>query len=108
MDAPTRFDDLVEEFLAESNDDLIGLWEIVRKVAQRVPANGSLMEETLAVVRELLAQGLAVGDPPYSGVGYRPWPDQNPDSVVERIRSEWLALGRDPNIPDMAWFGRTH
>jgi hypothetical protein len=56
------------------------------------------------VVRELLAHGLLAGDPPYSKDGYTAWQDQRLDAVIDRIRAEWIALGRTPNIPDIVWF----
>lgn len=105
MDASTLRDDLAGQFFAEAKDDLVGLWEIVREVEQRSRPDGDVREEARAVVRELLARGLQAGDPPYSAEGYQPWADQAPEHVIERIRREWLALGRTPNIPDIVWFG---
>ena len=108
MDSSVVLDDLVGQFLAEAKGDLIGLWEIAREVRQRTSSDDAAREEALAVVRELLARGLLVGDPPYAAAGYRPWTDQDPDRAIARIRTEWLALGRMPNLPDIAWFGRRH
>jgi hypothetical protein len=105
MDAVTVPEGLIRRFLVEAQDDQVGLWEIVREVEQRTGLGASAMAETLAVVRELLSRGLQAGDPPYSAGGYRAWADQRPDAVTERIRREWIALGRTPNIPDIAWFG---
>lgn len=62
------------------------------------------MEDALSVARTLLSRGLRAGDPPYSAGGFRPWDDQNPDIVIQRIRSEWILLGRKPDIPDIVWF----
>jgi hypothetical protein len=98
---------MVNEFFTEAEDDLVGLWEIVSEVEERTgAAEQVLREQTLEVVRELLVHGLVAGNPPYSVHGYRPWTDQRPDAVIDRIRSEWIALGRIPNIPDIAWFAR--
>lgn len=105
MDVVTVPEGLIGRFLAEAQDDQVGLWEIVREVEQRSASGASALEETLAVVRELLSHGLQAGDPPYSTDGYRAWADQRPDAVIERIRREWAALGRAPNIPDIVWFG---
>jgi hypothetical protein len=106
MNVVTFSKDLIERFLAEASDDEVGLWEIAREVERRTGPSPAAMEETLAIVRELLSRGLQAGDPPYSAGGYRAWPNQQPDAVIERIRREWTALGRTPNIPDIAWFGR--
>lgn len=108
MDSSVVLDDLVGQFLAEAKDDLIGLWEIAREVRQRAGSGDDAREEALAVVRQLLSRGLLVEDPPYAAAGYRPWTDQDPDRAIARIRKEWLALGRMPDIPDIAWFGRKH
>jgi len=106
MDSRVAPADLAAQFLAEAQDDLVGLWEIARDVGERAGSAEDTREETLALVRELLARGLVAGDPPYAAGGYRPWTDQDPDQAVARIRREWLALGRMPDIPDIAWFGR--
>jgi len=105
MDVVTVPEGVIGRLLAEAQDDEVGLWEIVREVEARTGPSASTMEETLAVVRELLSHGLQAGDPPYSAGGYRAWADQAPDAVIDRIRREWVALGRTPNIPDIAWFG---
>jgi len=105
MDAVTVPESLISRFLVEAQDDQIGLWEIVREVPQQTGPGEAAMDETLAVIRELLARGLQAGDPPYSTDGYRAWADQQPDRVIERIRRDWMVLGRTPNIPDIVWFG---
>jgi hypothetical protein len=95
----------VERFLAEAEYDEVGLWQIAKAVEGRLGINDDAREATLSIVRELLSLGMQAGDPPYSAHGYRPWPDQDPDAVIDRIRREWVALGRTPTIPDIAWFG---
>jgi hypothetical protein len=105
MDASTLPERLVEQFCAEARSDLVGLWEIMQKVEQETGPGELARQQTLAVVSALLARGLRAGDPPYSAGGYRPWANQEPAAVIERIRREWQALGRPPNIPDIAWFG---
>lgn len=97
---------MVDEFVAESRDDLVGLWQVVRRIEERSSDPTSLRERTLRVVRTLLEHGLLAGNPPYSLGGFQVWTDQRPDAVVSRIRKEWLELGRTPNIPDIVWFSR--
>ena len=106
MDATILRDERVERYMAEAKEDLVGLWEIARDARERAAADGNVMDDALAIVRELLARGLMAGDPPYSAGGYHAWADQEPDRVVARIRREWQALGRIPDIPDIAWFAR--
>jgi len=97
---------LVEEFHAESGSDLVGLWEIAKEVEELVGTGETVKEQSLMIVRDLLAKGLIAGDPPYSPGGYKAWDDQAPGNVLDRIRVEWLGLGHTPNIPDIVWFGR--
>jgi hypothetical protein len=106
MDAITlaEAERLAEQFSAEAREDLIGLWEIAKEVEERTGPGEVAREQTLELVRELLRRGLRAGEPPYSSGGFRPWPKQEPDAVIDRIRREWLALGRTPNIPDIVWF----
>jgi len=106
MDAitPAETERLADLFYAEAREDLVGLWEIVKEVEERTGPGEDAPERALELVRALLRRGLRAGDSPYSAGGYRPWPNQEPDAVIDRIRREWLALGRTPNIPDIAWF----
>ena len=97
---------MVDEFVAEARDDIVGLWKIVKELENMGADPAALREQTLAVVRSLLARGPLTGDPPYSANGFQVWADQKPDGVISRIRREWLALGRVPNIPDIVWFSR--
>ena len=104
---PSVMVSLTNEFLKEAEDDVVGLWEIVKVLEDRHGVEDeALLEQSLEVVQELLANGFLAGDPPYSAGGYRPWADQRPDAVFDRIRSEWIALGHTPNIPDIVWFSR--
>lgn len=90
-----------------ARDDWVGLWVILSWVREKLPLESpaSLKNVTLAVVRELLAMGLRAGDSPYSPGGFTVWPEQEEDSVIRRIDTEWTALGRDPNIGDIVAFG---
>ncbi len=95
---------LTDEFVAEARNDLVGLWEIAREFESSTADAEAVRDQTMDLVRTLLAGGLIAGDSPYSAQGFRPWRNQVPDAVIDRIRSEWIALGRPPNIPDIVWF----
>jgi hypothetical protein len=97
---------LVDAFYSESGVDLVGLWQIAKVVEEAVGVGAVAREQSLLIVRALLEKGLCAGDPPYRAGGYEPWQDQTASAVIDRIRSEWVALGRTPNIPDVVWFGR--
>ena len=61
-------------------------------------------EQSLIIVSDLLIKGMRAGNSPYNSDGYEPWSNQDRDVVLDRIRSEWIALGHVPGIPDVAWF----
>lgn len=95
----------VAEFHTDSEEDIVGLFAVAKEVHELLEDEGSAMEQTLRVVEAMLNSGMIAGDSPYSPQGYTPWPNQTPEIVLNRIRSEWLALQRMPDIPDIAWFG---
>lgn len=96
---------LVKEFHTEISEDIVGLFSIVQEIGELCTDHDVVREETLVVVKALLADGMVAGDPPYYPDGHKPWPDQDPLKVINRIRSEWLQLGHTPDIPDIVWFG---
>jgi hypothetical protein len=106
MDDPTQalIMRVVEEIVLEAKADWVGLWQIIGQFEPLFLDEATLRERTLDVVRVLLDRGFIAGDPIYSAHGFRPWPDQRPEAIIERIRSEWLALGRIPNIGDIVYF----
>jgi hypothetical protein len=92
----------LRSWLYEASHDVIGLWNLSRAARQDFGARTpeEVKSLVLGFARELLASGVQainVGDG-------RPWPDQHPDSVIERISREWDALGHEPNVPDIVWF----
>ncbi len=96
---------LIDEFYSESSEGIVGLFAIAQAVEDLIPNADAAREQTLQIVDGLLSKGMAAGDSPYSAGGYQPWPNQNRTTVMHRIRSEWMDLGRSPSIPDIAWFG---
>jgi hypothetical protein len=89
----------------EAGQDVVGLWELCRAARDDWGTKTAEESKTLVLgfVHELLANGIKainIGDG-------RPWLDQRPDSVIERISREWDALGREPNVPDIVWFKKT-
>jgi hypothetical protein len=95
---------VVEEIALEAKDDWVGLWQIIGQFERFSLDEAMLRERTLDVVRALLDRGFIAGDSIYYTHPFRPWPDQRPEAIIERIRSEWLALGRIPNIGDIVYF----
>ena len=95
-------DKYIQGWAEEASRDVIGLWNLClaarRDFGAKTPAEIKTL--SLSFVRELLAKGvhaINIGDG-------RPWPDQRPESVIERISREWDALGHEPDVPDIVWF----
>ncbi len=101
-DEQQRF--LVDEFSADPEDPE-GLFAIAHAVEHLGVDPDAVREQTLLIVEQLLSKGMAAGNSPYHPGGYQPWPNQDRSAVIDRIRSEWIALGRSPYIPEIAWFG---
>jgi hypothetical protein len=96
---------LIDEFFTESDEDVVGLFAIAQAVEDLIKDKDMAREQALRVVEGLLDRGMLAGQSPYCIDGYQPWPDQDRTTVINRIRSEWLALGRSPTITDIVWFG---
>lgn len=95
----------VVEFYTDSTEDIVGLFAIAKEVGELLGDDESTREQALRVVNALLDKGMLAGNPPYYPGGYEPWTDQGRNAVISRIRTEWIALGRMPDIPDIVWFG---
>jgi hypothetical protein len=104
MDQRT-LDRKMQAWISEATEDVLGLWQLCRSA--RYDGGAKTPEEVktmvLGFVRRLLENGVQAVEIR----DQRPWSDQNPDSVIERISREWDALGREPNVPDIVWFKRS-
>jgi hypothetical protein len=99
-------DEVLESLAEECHTDHVGLWEIVDAVRLDLGATNAFEVQTLTLrlVRSLLSErGMLVGHPAPDGRHFVPW-DLPPDQAVSRIENEWSALGREPNIGEVAWF----
>lgn len=98
--------EILDSLVEECQEDHVGLWRIVNAV--RFDLGSTDPEQTralsLRLVRNLLQErGVQVGWPDPDGRHFLPW-DVPPDQAIHRIENEWVALGRDPNIGELAWF----
>ncbi len=97
--------EIIGWYVAEAERDYTGLWEVIIDAAraddidQRLP----LIEKTVILVRALLKRGFQAVDLIDHG-GCIAWPDQNPDTVVDRIRRERDALGQGDDFGYICWF----
>lgn len=101
-------DEVLESLIEECDRDHVGLWELINAV--RLDLGSKDPEETralaLQLVRRLLSErGMQVGHPAPDGRRFVSW-GLPPGEAVRRIEQEWAALGREPNIGEVAWFTR--
>ncbi len=99
-------EDVLESLVEECHEDHVGLWEIVNAVRFDLgPVNPvQTRAMTLQLVRSLLHErGMQVGHPAPDGRHFVSW-GLPPEQAVSRIEKEWSALGREPNIGEVAWF----
>jgi hypothetical protein len=99
---------LKKELVADAVEDYTDLSFFTADVEEAfgVSAEPELMLYTTAVVHSLLEDGLVRAGVPTSGGGFEPWGEE-PDAAVERILSEWRALGRRPHLWEIVWFDST-
>ncbi len=101
-----NFKILVDAYKKSAVHDPIGLYEIIGTVEKNYkPKDAQILQElTLEFVNQMLAEGFVVGNLERSKAGYLAWSDQSLPYVISRIMNEWQALGRKPNIGDIAYF----
>ena len=103
-----ELDDITREVLVEGLDDYVGIWEFAWLLRSRHPdiSVDAVREAALDRISRLVEHGLMVPGRLLDEGGFDPWPS-SPADCVERIRVEWGALGRDPEIGDICWLSST-
>jgi hypothetical protein len=99
-------DDVLESLVVECHADHVGLWEVVHSVRFELGATSPSETQalTLRLVERLLHErGMQVGHLAPDGRNFVSW-GVPPDQAVRRIEQEWSALGREPDIGEVAWF----
>jgi len=94
--------------LSFAEDDWLGLWVIANDVEELLGIEDPIenLEVTVALVRDLLKCGLRAGDSPVQnrGAHFTPWPNQDPNVIVDFIRRQWLERAALPSWGDGPWF----
>jgi len=99
-------EDVLDSLEAECHQDHVGLWELIHAAHLDLGAEdpASTRELTLRLARGLICErGVQVGFPAEDGRHFEPW-NLTPEQAIRRIEEEWIALGREPNIGEVAWF----
>jgi hypothetical protein len=97
-------DQIKQDFLAECADDFVGVWSLLRTVNFTIPNLTSIESQgiTLRLLEDLLRAGTIIVLQ-ISNSRLEAW-NSPPASAVKRIKDEWDALGRDPDVGEIAWF----
>jgi len=99
-------DRLKQSLLEELREDHVGLWSIVRDVRYALPkaTDREIKDQVVSLIDKLLSTSLVkAGFPMSDGIGFKPWRLPR-HRIVQRIKTEWDRLGRDPDIGEVAWF----
>lgn len=95
-----NLDAVVKELTAESREDYVGLWQLARNV----PCTFTGIDRTnivITIASEMLSVGsMMLGQ--FQEDQFVPWTGPK-HAQLERLRSELIALGRDPDIGEVAW-----
>ncbi|WP_203337077.1 hypothetical protein [Nocardioides limicola] len=90
----------------ELEDDYVGLWKLPWHIRRALPdaSDDQVRTVAAAVLEALVAGDTALGTlNEYTG-SFEPWVA---GEAVESAMSAWRALGRVPNIGEVAWLART-
>jgi hypothetical protein len=99
-------DEIVDQLLAECDDDHVGLWELVNSVRFDLDIQdpGEIRAATLGLARALLEKpGIDIGFPAADGRHFIPW-NLSREQAMSTIEEQWDRLGRCPDIGEIAWF----
>jgi hypothetical protein len=105
MNNREKIDAFVEECMAESKVDYVGLWQIAQTVREEFgsPSAIEIRNLSLEIVARLYERGLRPGD--YWGGDFAYWPDEGCRVALDRIEREWIVAGADPNLAEpICWF----
>ncbi|HTU16473.1 MAG TPA: hypothetical protein VMG10_00295 [Gemmataceae bacterium] len=96
----------MDSLVEECQEDHVGLWRIVHAVRPDLGSAdpGQTRALALRLVRSLLQErGMEFGFPAPDGRHFLPW-DSTLEQAIHCIEDEWIALGCEPNIGELAWF----
>lgn len=104
------------DFVAEGDDNYIGLWQITGRIARQLNLNEKNM--TLAeaekfwatlsdFVTRMLTNGFRAVDLIRNSSGCIPWPEQEPQQVMAKVKKQWIQYGgKSPDVGFIVWFNK--
>jgi hypothetical protein len=97
-----------ESVLMEAVDDYVGLWSVAwefrEKEGEKEPIE--IRRKTLETIKSLLEEEL-IQPGMFNQAGVFELWNLIPKRALERIESEWDALGREPTLGEIVWFVAT-
>ena len=86
----------------ELNEDYVGLWALPWRIRRAWPSatNDQVQSCAESVLEALLATGATLGTLDEASGTFSPWPQS---TGLRDVMRAWRALGRDPNIGEIAW-----
>jgi hypothetical protein len=108
----SEFKEPLEDFLLEGDEDYIGLWQIANRVSSAfhiddtkftVSDANKLWHGIQEFIVLMLENGFEVVYLAAEGK-CDPWPDQNPEAVIEEIKRLWIKHKGD--IQHSVWFNK--
>jgi hypothetical protein len=112
-----KLDKAFAGFVAEGDEDYIGLWEIMPFISSYLDIDERKM--TLAeaekfwtalshFIARMLNNGFVAVDLAKEG-GYIAWPEQDPKQVMAIIRNKWVEIkGEFPDVGFIVWFNKVN
>ena len=95
------------DILAESEDDYVGLWSVIKDVEEALPDDDetALRNHVLELLHDLLMRHqITAGFPTKTGRRFRSL-NLGPEGILARIRADW-PVGSRPTIGEGLWFSR--
>lgn len=102
-----NLDDVVDDYIKESEVDCVGLWEIAQTAKEEIGATTpeEIRRISLMVVSALYDKGLRPGD--YFGKDVMFWPDLGKQAMLDRVERVWINMGSAPNLAEpICYFAR--
>jgi hypothetical protein len=93
-----------KDFLSFCAQDWAGLWVLISFLKEYFPKlrEDEIREKTLNILQDIMEAGLIEPGEPGEGTNFIPW-ESSPTESIQRIRAEWIQLGRSPILGDIAW-----
>lgn len=101
----TALETIRDDLISECRDDFVGIWSVLWQVKNRIGTQDplELQRLTLELIHDLLeTRTVQAGTFGPGGKQFRSW-NVPPEQAVDAIKQEWDALGREPNIGDIAY-----